>query len=299
MSKILFIIWILIFSININSQTYQPFEDGTRVYINLKTSSPLVESDFSDKLRMWQAGTKNANRLERYITNDNSKLCIGYILEYQVVNNSQFKVSLKAPNFEKSEFPFKSSYQYKELKKYPEDIIVNDGDVIILDLLENAKKDFKAQDLIVITKNPLKNHNYFSNLESPKDFKLNDINLHLEEFTVSINGSPLKQKSLYDVKGHIIAFHFKNKGEIYLSLFPQKGYNFQKIGTVDGSVMTFKINGDLYKIVSSPYIWVGDSDSDEVRWNLWGYYVPEEKLKDKVPDSLDYKGRILNSMPRR
>ena len=295
MNKIILIGLILLFSINYYGQIYQKYDDGTTILINLNTTQTINEANFGDKLRMWQIRPPKTNRLVRYITNDNSRYCVGYILEYEIIDDKRFKVSIKPPDFANDEFPFKAKYEFRTLKKYPDNIIVNDGDIIVLDLLENATKDVKTQDLIMLTKKPLTEANYFSELEPPKDFQINDIKLRLEEFKVSINGIPLQQKSLYKVEGHILAFHFKNKGEIYLSLFPQKGYNFQKVGTIDGKELSFKMNNDTVKIVSGPYIW----NSEEVKWNLWGYYIPEEQLKEKVPDSLDYQGRIINKMTKK
>lgn len=290
--KIFFVILILAFSINHYSQVIQKYEDGTTILINLDTTQPVTEADFGDKLRMWQIRPPNMNRLVRYITNENNKFYIGYTLDYEIVGDKKYRVSIKPIDRDHDLFPYKSKYQFKELKKYPDEILVSDGDIIVLDLLENSTKEIKTQDLILLTREPLTERNYFSDLQKPKDFQINDIKLRLEEFNISINGKP-SQKSLFKVEGHILAFHFKDKGEIYLSLFPQKGYNFQRVGTVDGKVMSFKINNDTYEITSGPYI----LDDEEVKWNLWGYYVPEEKLKDKVPDSLEFKGKVINRMP--
>lgn len=284
---------ILVFSINQYAQIYQKYEDGTTILINLNTTQPINEATFGDKLRMWQIRIPNMNRIVRCITNENSGFYIGYILDYEIVGEKKYKVSIKPIDRANDPFPYKSEFHFRELKQYPGDIIVNDGDIIVLDLLENSTKEIKTQDLILITKEPLTSRNYFSDLQKPKDFQINDIKLRLEEFKVLMNGIPLQQKSLFKVEGHILAFHFKDKGEIFLSLFPQKGYNFQRVGTVDGKVMSFKMNDDTYEINSLLYI----LDDEEVKWNLWGYYVPEEKLKDKVPDSLEFKGRIINRMP--
>lgn len=290
------IVWVLfVFAIQSKAQIYQKYEDGTTILISMRTTPSVTVGDFADKLTFWQERPLNMNRLVRYITNENSGFSVGYVLDYEIINEKQFKVSFKSPESINFEFPFKNKYEKKSLKNYPNEIIVDDGDIIALDLLESPEKEVKTQDLIFFTKKPLTDRNYFSELEEPKDFLINDIKLRLQDFKITINGIPLKQKSVYRVEGHILAFRFKNRGEIYLSLFPQKGYDFQKVGTIDGKAMSFKVNNDIFKVSSLTYIW----SSDDVRWNLWGYYIPEEKLKEKLPDSLDYQGRFLSSMPKR
>lgn len=294
-SKILYLVlFMFVFSIQIKAQVYDHFEDGTTIYISMRTISPITGGVFADKLRFWQIKIPNRNRLVRYITNENGGFSVGYVLDYEIINEKQFKVSIKSPGSVNFEFPFKGKLENRTLKNYPPDFIVDDGDIFALDLLESPGKEAKSQDLILLTKKWDKNRNYFSGLEEAKDFQINDIKLRLEEFKITINGIPLPQKSFYKVEGHILVFRFKNRGEIYLSLFPQKGFDFQKVGTIDGKAMSFKVNNDIFKITSISYIW----NSDDVKWNLWGYYIPEEKLKEKLPDSLDYQGRFLNSMPK-
>lgn len=297
MNKIFaFVVVILCSAINSFSQIYQKYDDGTTILINLSTTAPVSRSAFGDKLRMWQVRPPNTNKLVRYITNDNSGYRVGYTLEYESLNNNQFKVSIFPPDDSVSNFPFKTKYELRKLSNYPKDIVINDGDIIVLDLLENNSKDVKAQDKILLTKKALNSRNYFGDLEKPKDFSIDEIKLHLTEFEVKLNDEKLKQKSRYDVKGNILAFHFKNKGKIFLSLLPHQELNFKRIGIISGKYISFKINNDSYQIVSSSYIW--DNDDEEVKWNLWGFYIPEEKLKDKVPDDLDYKGEIINQLTK-
>lgn len=299
MNKIILVLIILCGAMNQYSQIrYQKYDDGTNIVINLETTSPMIKSNFGDKLRMWQDRIPNTNKLLRYITNDNSGYRIGYILEYESLNENQFKVSIYPPDDSVSNFPFKTKYELRELNNYPKNIIVNDKDIIVLDLLENNSKEIKAQDKIFLTKKGLVRRNYFGDVEQPKDFSVNDIKLHLMEFEITINGETLKQKSGYDVKGHILAFHFKNRGKIFLSLLPQKEFKFQKIGTVSGNYLSFKTNNDAYQIISGSSIWDDEDEDNEVKWNLWGYYIPEERLKDKVPDNLDYRGEIINKLTK-
>jgi hypothetical protein len=295
-SNVLYLaIFLSVFLISIKAQVYEKYEDGTTIFINLRTTPPINEGNFGDKLRFWQIRPQKMNRLIRYITNENNGYYIGYLLDYEIINEKQFRVSIKSPDSIDYEEPFKGKFKKRLLTNYPGEIIVNDGDIISLDLLATPGQEVKTQDLILLTRTPLTNRNYFSRLEEPKDFQINDIKLRLADFKVSINGISLKQKSFYDVQGHILAFRFKGRGEIYLSLFPQKGFNFQKVGTVDGKILSFKIANDTFQIESSSYIW----NSNEVRWNLWGYYIPEEKLKDKVPESMDFQGRVINNLRKK
>lgn len=298
MNKLFIFVFVLCSAITSFSQIYQKYDDGTIILINLDTTAPVAKSAFGDKLRMWQVRPPNTNKLVRYITNDNSGYRVGYTLEYECLNNNRFKVSIYPPDDSISNFPYKTKYELRKLSNYPKDIIINDGDVIVLDLLENNSKNIKAQDKILLTKQSLSSRNYFGDLEKPKDFSIDQIKLYLTEFEVMLNGEKLKQKSLFDVKGHILAFHFKNKGKVFLSLFPHQEFNFKKIGTISGKVASFKINSDSYRITSGSSIW-DNNDDEETKWTLWGFYIPEDKLKDKVPDNLDYKGEIINKLTKR
>lgn len=181
-----------------------------------------------------------------------------------------------------------------ELSEYPEPQFVQEGDTLALDVLVNRQTGVKIIDLIKVAnlEDPqfksargrlasrygsggnINRASIPSENQSPVDFTVDAIELKLTASKLLINGrsaSSEKGSSGYGVTGTLIWFYLPNHGRFILSLTPRDGYNFQKMGTIQGNKINFSLNGNQYDWVSSsPILSVGSRP-----WNLWVLHDPD------------------------
>ncbi len=73
------------------------------------------------------------------------------------------------------------------------------------------------------------------------------------------------ENSRLSVTGALIWFYLPQRERFILSLTQREGYNFQKVGTVQGNKIRFSFDGNQYDWISSaPVVTSGDDT-----WNLW------------------------------
>jgi hypothetical protein len=192
--------------------------------------------------------------------------------------------------------PDYSDYTAKSLPNYPEDFIVNDGDTITLDLLENPETNTKITDVIKISSKSDNFEYYFSDDRPVKDFSIEDIHLRIETPDIYINEKKYRTKST--IAGNINWIYIHGKGRFIFSFKPQLEYNFQKIGIIQNNKLSFEYNGDKYEFVSkSPILGSGG------KWNLWVMhdlsYQPTSQKSEENPFIFGAAGRVEYLFERR
>ncbi len=271
------------------------FENGLIIATKLQTIPPVSDDLLSENLKLWELLATDKKSFKRFIVDVKNEMFFGYKLEFSKIDGTnQYKLSFK-PLGEDFKIPRPPAFDYthfkqKTLSKYPSEIIVNDGDMIVLDLLENPKTKSKVQDLIKVTTTESSTNNYFSEFVEPKEFTVNNINLNLSEFKTLINKKVVIEKGNIP-NSHIVGFYFRNKGKFLLSAFPQEKHNFQKVGYIENNKMYFKNDTDSFEIIAKENILPSKG-----KWTLWGRYTPESEMSSKVDDSLPFVFEAYSSL---
>lgn len=207
------------------------------------------------------------NTMHRLLTDKKNKLYFGY--DVTVIAQSEkgkFKVSIKPLSIDPNKQLINlDNLTAQVLPKYPDEILVDDGDTITLEILEDLQTQIKILDLIKVTTEN-QSGNYFSERKPARDFTVDDVELQLTNLEVFVNGEKLG-KGGGSVSGANIYFYLPDKGRFIMSPFVRKGFNLQKIGVVENNKISFTFNGDNYKFVStSPILGSGG------KWNLWMFH---------------------------
>jgi hypothetical protein len=140
---------------------------------------------------------------------------------------------------------------------------LDDGDAVSLELLVNEQSGVKIVDVVRVT---FDRSTLQSNPPSlPRDFTLDAIALAVKNYQLSINGTVVsKSKSSIGCTGALLWFYVPDRGRFIFSLVPREGYEFEKIGVLDGNKIEFTVNGERYEWVSGASILPNGGT-----WNLW------------------------------
>ena len=88
------------------------------------------------------------------------------------------------------------------------------------------------------------------------------IYLELSNTKVTENGKSVIEVGGKCGAGQVLAFHLPKTGWFVASVEPYAGYDFQKIGKLDGNRITFKVDGRKYEIISDQPINSGSRSLD-------------------------------------
>ena len=253
------------------------FADGITVTIKVKAKPPLPENSPLD------LGVGNLvnprsekNIVHRLLTDHKNKLYFGYDLEVSATaDNSKFKVAFRPLSLNPNKFMKVNNFTAFSIDKFPEEMIVEDGDIISFDTLENPQAKVRFSDLIKVTRQRKTSGDNIIEFQPAKDFTMQATNL--EAF---INDKKVAQVS--SLSGSNLSFYFQGKGRFILSIFPRKDFNLQKIGVVEDNKLSFNFNGDNYKFVSSSPI-IGSGG----KWNVWVLYDPDYKPANQTTSQFE------------
>jgi hypothetical protein len=187
-------------------------------------------------------------------------------------------------------------YTYKSLPNYPADVIVEDGDSITLDLLENGKTKTTISDIIKIVYKSRFGFN-FSVEDTPKDFSFDKVLLQMERPTVFVNQKEFKTRTSIAGNFQWVYIHGK-KGRFIFSFTPQPKFNFKKIGLIQDNKILFEFDGVKYRFVSKTPILLSGG-----KWNLWVMhdpdYQPTYEVSEEDPFIFGAAGKVENLFPGR
>ena len=281
---------------------------GISVIFKIETSSPeATKQSFGSVYFTGYNETEKESRVHRVLADKASGVYFGYdlVIESQAEPN-KFKVSIKPLSINPPEQMRLSDLTIRSLPKYPEDMIVEDGDTIALDVLVNPQTKVKIVDLIKITTKKPQNtsddslftsraksagfgsggsDNLF-NRQKAKDFTLNDIKLRLTSPKLLVNGAPSPIRgSEWEgiIEGSAIYIYIPEKGRFIFSLFPQDGFSFRKDAILENSKIAFQANDERYELISSaPIVSNGGS------WSLWILNDPDYKPDLTLGSTTDF-----------
>ncbi|HRH43270.1 MAG TPA: hypothetical protein PKY82_16680 [Pyrinomonadaceae bacterium] len=267
--------------------------------VTIALKSQIVPSDsnneqFNKLVSIDTSTTKNGKYyVHRIIADKINKIYIGYDIELTPQKDEvKYQVSIKPISINPNSLTNKliklgsidvSGFTSKKLLKYPDGLIINNGDTISLEILENPQTKSKFMDYIKITNKRLKKFGtYFPELVPAsslvaKDFSINDIDLRLWESETFLNDK--KIATIQGISGSIIYVYIPQKGRFLFSLSPHTGYDFQKIAVADDEQITFNFGGDKYKITSKDSIIPAYG-----KWNLWVMHDPNYKPNKTTPE---------------
>ncbi len=266
---------------DVKAQEGVRFKGGLTVRI--KTETAPLDSTNSIRGSVVYIGTTE-NTMHRLITDRKNKLYFGYdIVVTPQTETNKFVLSFKPLSINPSNFVNIDNLAAQVLPKYPDDILVEDGDTITLELLENPQTKVKISDVIKIATGNSKDGDFFSERKPARDFTIDDVELQLSNLQVFVNGEKIG-KGGGGVSGANIYFYFQDKGRFIMSPFLRKGFNFQKIGVIENNKISFTFNGDNYKFVSSsPVLGSGG------KWNVWVLHDSKYRSSFQLSPSSPYE----------
>lgn len=159
---------------------------------------------------------------------------------------------------------------------------LDDGDTVSLELLVNAESGLKIVDLVRVTfdRTTLIDHGSES---VPRDFTLEAVALSIKGYQLMVNGNLVGQsKSATGYSGSLLWFYVPGHGRFIFSLVPRDGYEFRKVGVLDGNKIEFVTDGEHYEWFSGSEILPNGG-----RWNLWvlrdEQYTPMFATQEPLP----------------
>ena len=141
-----------------------------------------------------------------------------------------------------------ASYRCVSLPKYPDPQILSPGDTLALDLLATPDGREKITDYITVVIN---GHEPASKEPSARDFSLDDVAMHVEDPSLSLNGAtPTGPLAAGKFVGHLFWFSVPGRGRFIVAPAPNGGLGFEKSGVIRGAAMLLRCEGTEYEIKS-------------------------------------------------
>ncbi len=182
----------------------------------------------------------------------------------------------------KSGSPDYTDYSPQSLQSYPDPVVIDDGDSISIDLLENPATGTKISDVITINYRGGQFGAIYSADSSAKDFTMDDLILRIEYPSIQVNEERFTSRA--GVAGNVIWVYIPGKGRFVFSFVPQPGYGFTKTGVIEDKNIRFSLNGDVYNLTSKSTVLCYGG-----KWNLWVMHDA-----DYTPDSSGINPSDLN-----
>lgn len=257
---------------------YTTFTDGITVAIKTEAKPPIPEGQPLGITGGEISSSFNGKDvIHRVLVDTKNKWYFGYDLEVSELPDSRrFKVVFKPLSISPDKITKSNNLTAVAPNKYPEEMIVEDGDTIFFDTFENPQTKAILSDLIKVTRQSRVFGSYFTEREPAKDFTINDVQMQFTNLEAFINDKKVGQ--VRGIAGANLSFYFQGKGRFIVSLFPKKDFNLQKIGVIEDNKLFFTFNGENYKFVSSsPIVGTGG------KWNVWVLYDPDYKSFSNSP----------------
>jgi hypothetical protein len=193
------------------------------------------------------------------------------------------------------------------LPKYPPSQLLHDGDTLALDVLVNPRTGVKIIDFVrVSSKGEATQASKATGVESAaaalpasgasraKDLTADMIEMGIANSRLLVNGQQMigtDEGRGPGVSGRLLWFYLPGHGRFILSLAPHEGYDFQKIGIVQGRKLAFEMGGNRFEWISSASIIpsIGEAVT------LWVLHDPQYQ-PELGPDRSPYEMGSANQM---
>ena len=212
-------------------------------------------------------------RFHRFVLDRSQRRYFAYDVLVEPKNGSgAFQVriepfSLSAVDLAKMEID--PSWTYVPLLKFPLVPDVRAGDNVAIDLLENPTTGQKVVDYFVFKHS---NATAVAELSPVRDLSLDDVEMRLEDFRISVNGTVLEASTRVggSISGAALWFYLPERGRFVVSLLPNPKLGFRRAGEVTNALLSFTEGSDRYDIKSTSRIVPAGG-----RFNLYVLYDPE------------------------
>jgi len=255
------------------------FASGVIIAVKAETIPPQSNGESGN----FVANSSSGDIMHRVISDPKGKVYFGYDLKaVREPQPNTFRVSIR-PLSVKAELLLKTSgFRSQTVKKYPEDVVVEDGDTINFETLENPSTGVKVVDLIKVTTEDRKFGTYFAERMEAKDFTVDDVDLRLDRPVILCNDEKIQTNA--GASGHLVWVYIRGKGRFIFSFTPQPDQNFQKIGVIEDNKILFDHDGVSYQVINkTPVLGSGG------KWNLWVRIDPAYKPEVEPPTEQPYQ----------
>lgn len=263
------------------------FQSGIIIAIKTERVPP---QNGENPLNVYASSASFGETTHRVISDTKNKVYFGYDLKaVREPDEKLFRVSIRPLSIKPEKLLNGDGFTSQTPRKYPDDVVVADGDTITLETLENPETGAKFVDIIKVTTEQHKFGSYFADRLPPKDFTIDEVHLRIDNPDILINSE--KGKTGAGVSGNVVWIYIKGRGRFIFSFVPQPGYNFKKIGIIEDNKIFFDYDGVSYRFTNkSPVLGTGG------KWNLWVMFDPghnpDVKLTEESPYQLGATDKI-------
>ncbi len=236
------------------------FQSGITVAIKTERMPPQNDNDL---LNVYASSTSSGEITHRILSDSQHKIYFGYdVKAIRDPGSKMFRVSILPLSIAPAKLFKDKGFTAQAPRKYPEDVIISDGDIITFETLENRKTGIKLVDMIKVTTEEHKSSGYFAERNAPAGFTINDVHLRIDTPEIQINGQKTRVNA--SASGSVVWVYIHGKGRFIFSFMPQTTHNFQKLGIIEDNKIFFDFDGSSYRLTNgSPVLGSGG------KWNLW------------------------------
>ena len=215
----------------------------------------------------------NVGRFHRVVQDRSQRRYFAYDVLVEPKNGSQaWQVRIEPFSLsatELAEMGVDPSWTYVPLLKYPLVPDVRAGDSVAIDLLENPTTGQKVVDYFVFKRS---NVTAAAELSPLRDLSLADVQLRLDDFRISVNGTVLDASTRVggSISGAALWFYLPERGRFVMSLVPNAKLGFRRAGEVTSGSLSFTDGNNRYNIQSTSRIAPAGG-----RFNLYVLHDPE------------------------
>jgi len=200
----------------------------------------------------------NVGRFHRVVLDRSQRRYFAYDLLVEPKDGSQaFQVRIEPFSLSATELAemqmVDPSWTPIPLLKYPLVPDVRAGDTVAIDLLENPTTGQKVVDYLVFKRS---NPPAASEVSPLGDLSLTEVELQLENFRISVNGTVLDTSTRLggSISGAALWFYLPERGRFVMSLVPNPKLGFYRAGEVSNRSLTFTEGRERYDIQSTSRI---------------------------------------------
>jgi hypothetical protein len=234
------------------------------------------------------------NRVLRLLVDEASAVIFGYEMTVEPLGGNKFRITLSplAKGFNPPRVAGQSSSlagnrRRTTLLTLPQHFAaqtLQDGDALTVDLLEHPQLAIKITDKIRVSAS---RNRLLPAPNAPRDLTLNDLEMAVKNLKLKVNDGDFLPVGRIErsYAGSFIWLYLPPKGFFLLSLAPQEGYDFRKIGTISDKTIKFAHKGDLYEFASDEAVLPLAG-----AWNLWVLHEPNyHPFFAEMPKNPDYE----------
>jgi len=304
-----------------SGQTSVRFASGVTVTFTSETDPPG-----RDRMTLGSVQVRGSeNVVHRIFLDRDNRVYFGYDLEIELAGSDQYRLIIKPLSQPPTLMPPAlgrrfgartlngGQTQSAELRltdltsialpTYPAPQVIHDGDTLALDVLVNPHVAVKIIDLIKVTSKELPAQAQLHEGVSANgggraatDLTAEMIYLQVTNSHLLVNGKKIAGAdgdNRSGLAGQLLWFYLTGYGRFTLSLTPREGYDFQKVGVVEGSKLSFTVGGNRFEWISTSPVVPNVADA----LNLWVLHDPRYQ-PDVGPEQGSYLMGAANDIKR-